>query len=90
MFSILAIYNNETLLNSVHYFSKVGSKFCSKLIKAIQKFPKSYKILTKWRNFAKSGHTEFEREREKENFADHFCGNCSRFAQVGSRKHFIH
>ena len=33
MFSILAIYNNETLPNSKHYFAKVGSKFCPKLNK---------------------------------------------------------
>ena len=31
MLSILAIYNNETLPNSKHYFAKIGSKLCPKL-----------------------------------------------------------
>ena len=31
--SILAIYNNETLANSIHYFPKACSKFCPKLNK---------------------------------------------------------
>ena len=33
VFSILAIYNYETLPNSIHYLAKVGPKFCPKLYK---------------------------------------------------------
>ena len=29
----MAVYNTETLLNSIYYFAKIGSKFCQKLNK---------------------------------------------------------
>jgi len=42
--------------NSETFFATTGSKFCQKL-KTLKKLPKAFKIVPKWRNFAKSGHT---------------------------------
>ena len=57
MFSILAICNNETLLNSIHYFARVGSKFCPKLNKPSKNCQILLKFCLQLWIFAKSGHT---------------------------------
>ena len=50
MLLILAIYNNETLSNCIHYFVKEGSKFCptlnkpSKNCQSLLKFCRSCKF----------------------------------------------
>ena len=38
-------------------FAKVGWKFCQIANKAFKSCPNTFKILAKWRNLAKSGHT---------------------------------
>ena len=57
MFSILAICNNKTLLNSIHYFARVGSKFCPKLNKPSKNCQILLKFCLQLWIFAKSGHT---------------------------------
>ena len=51
MFSIWAIYNNETLPNTIHYFAKVGSKCCQHKISPpnIAKVAKFRQIWSHWR-----------------------------------------
>ena len=53
MFSILGINENETLPNSTHYFAKVRSKFCRTLNKPSKNCQIFFKMMPKWRNFAK-------------------------------------
>ena len=45
-------------LSSRMKIAKVGTKFTKSQIKSVpKKFPRTVKMLQKWRNFAKSGHT---------------------------------
>ena len=53
-FTTFAIYISENC--PITKFAKLGPKF-SQIVKNPQKMPKTLKILPKWRNFAKSGHT---------------------------------
>ena len=42
---------------SIDFFAKINSKFWLLLNNPAIKFPKTWNILLKWRNFAKCGHT---------------------------------
>ena len=53
------IYNNESLPNSLK-IARAVSKFCQTISKPLLKLPKAFKIKTKWRNFAHSGHTDWK------------------------------
>ena len=55
-FQYLANKTNENFPNRI-ILAKVGSTLCQILDKACFKLPKAFKILTKRRNFTKSGHT---------------------------------
>ena len=57
IFQSLAVYNYENLLHSIK-FAKVGTNVCLKSNQNnCKNFWKTVKMLPKWRNFAKSGHT---------------------------------
>ena len=56
IFHNLAIYNNQHLLNGLQNLPQLGLEFCQILNKP-SKYWQNYKILPKWRNFAKRGHT---------------------------------
>ena len=58
MFSIWVIYNNETLPNIIHYFAKVGSKYCpkqykhSKYCQNLSNFDKGVKFRQIWTHWS--------------------------------------
>ena len=57
IFQSLAVYNYENFLHSIK-FAKVGTNVCLKSNQNnCKNFWKTVKMLPKWRNFAKSGHT---------------------------------
>ena len=56
LFQYLAIQNNK-ICPKYEIFGKEGSQFCQILNSYSRKGPKLVKVIPKWRNFVKSGHT---------------------------------
>ena len=57
IFSKLTIQNKEKLPKNIKYSAKVGAQFSQILNSYSRNGQKLFKILPKWQNFAKSGHT---------------------------------
>ena len=57
IFQFLTFYINENVPKRRTKFAKVSSKLCQILNIRSKELSKTFKILPKWRNFAKSGHT---------------------------------
>ena len=54
------------IVENYKIFAKVGSQFCQILNSCSRNGQKLFKVLSKWRNFAKSGHTALDLLLEKE------------------------
>ena len=59
IFQFLTFYINENVPKRRTKFAKVSSKLCQILNIRSKELSKTFKILPKWRNFAKSGHTDY-------------------------------
>ena len=58
LFQYLAISHNENLPTSVIYLQKASPQFCQILNSYSRKGQNLFRIMYKWRNFTKSGHTD--------------------------------
>ena len=83
-FQYLAIYINRKIAQWHSKFAKVGPKNSKHYVHKLSKICQKFKIFSKWRKFAKSGHNEWDPNRHSLNVRSTHCLNPSTHPHTAS------